>query len=105
STCWIAVSSPIPRGYAGTRAAAVDTVAVDLGLTGRVALVTGASKGIGRAIAAELVAEGARVVVSSRDPARTQIAADDIGAAEAIAWDSSDVDGAARLVDEAEQRL
>jgi 3-oxoacyl-[acyl-carrier protein] reductase len=78
---------------------------VDLGLTGRVALVTGASKGIGRAIAAELVAEGARVVVSSRDPARTQIAADDIGAAEAIAWDSADVDGAARLVDETERRL
>jgi 3-oxoacyl-[acyl-carrier protein] reductase len=39
---------------------------VDFGLQGRVALVGAASKGIGRAIAAELVAEGARVAISSR---------------------------------------
>jgi 3-oxoacyl-[acyl-carrier protein] reductase len=40
---------------------------MDLGLSGRVAIVTGASRGIGRACAAELVAEGAHVVVVSRD--------------------------------------
>ncbi len=39
---------------------------MDLGLDGRRALVTGGTKGIGRAIAAGLVAEGARVVVVSR---------------------------------------
>jgi 3-oxoacyl-[acyl-carrier protein] reductase len=39
---------------------------VDLGLRGRVYVVTGASRGLGRATAELLVAEGARVVVSSR---------------------------------------
>jgi 3-oxoacyl-[acyl-carrier protein] reductase len=39
---------------------------VDLGLTGKVALVGGGSRGSGRAIALELAAEGARVVVAAR---------------------------------------
>jgi len=40
---------------------------MDLGLSGRVAIVTGASRGIGNACAAELAAEGAHVIVVSRD--------------------------------------
>ena len=47
---------------------------MDLGLTGRVAIVTGASRGIGRACAAELLAEGANVVVASLDPTRNAAA-------------------------------
>jgi NAD(P)-dependent dehydrogenase (short-subunit alcohol dehydrogenase family) len=39
---------------------------VDLGLTGRRAIVTGGSKGLGKAIAGELLAEGASVAICSR---------------------------------------
>jgi len=43
---------------------------MDLGLAGRVAIVTGANTGIGRACAAEFLAEGAHVVVVNRDRER-----------------------------------
>src|SRR4051812_32842683 len=39
---------------------------MDLGLAGRAAIVTGGSKGLGKAIAAELAAEGADVAICSR---------------------------------------
>src|SRR3977135_1943253 len=45
-----------------------------LGLTGRVAIFTGASRGIGRPCGAELLAEGAHVVVASLDPKRNAAA-------------------------------
>lgn len=78
---------------------------MDLGLTGRVALVCGASAGLGRAIAAELVAEGATVAISSRSAERSGAAAEAIGAAGAFVWDSDDVDGAPGLLDAVAGRL
>ena len=39
---------------------------MELGLTGRRAMVTGGSKGLGKAIAAELLAEGAAVAICAR---------------------------------------
>jgi 3-oxoacyl-[acyl-carrier protein] reductase len=60
-------------------------------LAGKVSLVTGASRGIGRAIAKALAAEGARVVLAARDAAKLEEAVAEIraagGQAESLALD------------------
>ena len=48
---------------------------MDLGLEGRVYIVTGASRGLGYATAAALVADGARVIVNAREETGLQEAA------------------------------
>jgi 3-oxoacyl-[acyl-carrier protein] reductase len=77
---------------------------VETGIAGRVALVSGASAGIGRAIAAALVAEGARVAVASRSRDRIEAAAAEIGAS-AYVFDTGDVDAAGGLVRRVEAEL
>ena len=72
---------------------------MDLGLHGRVALISGASQGLGRAIAAELAAEGATVAISSRSREKVDAAAAEIGAT-GFVWDTDDVVGAGALLDE-----
>jgi 3-oxoacyl-[acyl-carrier protein] reductase len=70
-------------------------------LEGKTALVTGASKGIGRAIAAELAAAGANVVVGYRSGREeAEALAEEIGG-RAIQADVSDAEEARRLVEEA----
>jgi 3-oxoacyl-[acyl-carrier protein] reductase len=71
---------------------------MDLGLEGRVALVTGGSKGIGRAIAAGLVDEGARVAVASRSAEGIEEAATAVGA-RGYVFDSEDVDAVPGLIE------
>jgi 3-oxoacyl-[acyl-carrier protein] reductase len=81
-------------------------------LAGKVALVTGASRGIGRAVARRLAAEGARLVLGARDEARLAEAVREIaeagGDARGLALDVADrasVDAAVAAVLAAHGRL
>ena len=73
---------------------------MDLGLKGKIAMVGGASKGLGFAVARALAGEGAYVCIASRDAAAIQRAADTIraesgGSPLAVAADLSRADGVA----------
>lgn len=61
---------------------------MDLGLKGRRALVTAASKGLGRACAEEMIKEGAKVYIASRDPKTIEETGRAIGA---TGWKATDV--------------
>jgi 3-oxoacyl-[acyl-carrier protein] reductase len=77
---------------------------MDLGLTGRVAVVTAASKGLGRATALALAAEGAKVVLNARNGAALDAVAANIDDALVIPGDITDPALPARLVDAAVER-
>ena len=76
---------------------------MDLKISGRRALVTGSSSGIGQAIAGFLANEGVTVVVHGRDPQRTQAVAAQIiasgGSAHAVTADLTDETSANKLLD------
>jgi 3-oxoacyl-[acyl-carrier protein] reductase len=83
---------------------------MDLGLAGRRAFVAGASSGIGRAIADELLAEGAEIVICARrieklERARQELSQAHGGVVHAIAADLSKGEDAVRAIREATTRL
>jgi NAD(P)-dependent dehydrogenase (short-subunit alcohol dehydrogenase family) len=78
---------------------------MDLGLNGRVCVVTGSTAGIGLECARLLAAEGARVVVSGRDADRVEGARHEAGAELAVQCDLSKPDAPAELLAETERRV
>src|SRR5712692_5378878 len=97
------------RGSSPTVREGSDRV-MDLGLKGKVALVAAASRGLGRAVAEELAAEGAKLVLCSRNAETIDKTADEIGqttGAEvlALATDVSKADEVARLVQSGIERF
>lgn len=76
---------------------------IQIDLSGRNALVTGSTRGIGRAIAGTLAECGARVAIVGRDLARSQAVATEIGCdAQGFAADVGDVASVVKLVAEVE---
>jgi len=71
--------------------------AMDFGLRDRVCVVTGASRGIGRALSAQLTGEGARVLMVARSEEPLREAAGEVGA-EWLACDVTDPDVAERVI-------
>jgi 3-oxoacyl-[acyl-carrier protein] reductase len=82
---------------------------MDLGLSGRVVFITGGSGAIGRAVARVFLAEGARVALCARDPARLQAAVSETGlpseTIDAFPADCADPDSIAQATRRAAERF
>jgi 3-oxoacyl-[acyl-carrier protein] reductase len=72
---------------------------MDLGLTDKIALVTGGSSGIGLAIAAKLAAEGCKVAIAGRDKAKLDAAVATVPRSRGFSADVRDAKQVAQLVD------
>lgn len=79
---------------------------MDLGLAGKVALVTAASKGLGLASARALVEEGMSVAINARDPVRLRAAAAELGGdVLALPADVTEPETPQRLIDATVERF
>jgi 3-oxoacyl-[acyl-carrier protein] reductase len=83
---------------------------MDLGLKGKIALVAAASRGLGRAVAAELASEGASLVICSRNAATIETTASEISRRTGsnvvgVAADVTSTDDVARLAQTAREKF
>ncbi len=78
---------------------------MELGLEGKVVLVTGGSKGIGFACASAFAAEGARIAISSRSRDNIERARADLKDALGVAADLTDAEAAGKMIDTVEDRV
>jgi len=78
---------------------------MELGLEGKVVLVTGGSKGIGLACAFAFAAEGARIAICSRSPDNVERARAKLKNAFGVAADLTDAVAAGKMIDAVEGRL
>lgn len=79
---------------------------MDLGLKDRVYVVTGATRGLGNAAARELVADGAKVLITGREEKAVADAVDGLGPdAAGVAMDNADPEAPERLIAAARERF
>ncbi len=78
---------------------------MDLGLTGKVILITGGSKGIGLACAKAFASEGAKVAIASRDQTNLDRASAEVGGLLALAADFTQAGATHDLVRAVEEKL
>ncbi|MDQ0990145.1 SDR family oxidoreductase [Streptomyces sp. V3I7] len=79
---------------------------MDLGLKDRVYVVTGATRGLGNAAARQLVADGAKVVITGRDDERVAEAVAELGPnAAGLAVENADPEAPARLIEAAREHF
>ena len=77
---------------------------MDLQLSGKTAIVTGGSRGIGKAVARELIAEGVKVAIVARNPDQLRSTAEELGAT-AIQCDTGSDEQVRAMVETALERL
>jgi NAD(P)-dependent dehydrogenase (short-subunit alcohol dehydrogenase family) len=78
---------------------------MELGLEGKVVLITGGSKGIGLACAGAFAAEGTRIAICSRSPDNVEQACAELKGAFGVAADLIDAAAAGAMIDAVEDRL